>query len=287
LEDLADDLADEFSDEFSDEWSDWADHWDGDDDAWESSSDRGEVTSRSTLTQDADFTWTGRLGRGDLLEIKGINGAIIARGTAGSDVEVRAEKRARRSDPRDVTIEVLEYSGGVTICAVYPNRRGSENRCDRGDGGNQSVRNNPPPPPPPPSVPEGVDFRGATVNGDVEALGLTGDTDVSTVNGDVDVETSGMAEASTVNGSIDATIGSADLAHGLNFSTVNGSITVDVPADLNAEIDAGWLNGSLDSELPLTLRGRFSRRSAEGTMGSGGETIRLKTVNGSIRIRER
>jgi len=51
--------------------------------------------------------------------IKGVSGDIRAVASSG-DVEVTAAKHARRSDPDDVKIEVVEHEDGVTICAVYP-----------------------------------------------------------------------------------------------------------------------------------------------------------------------
>jgi Toastrack DUF4097 len=86
-------------------------------------------------------------------------------------------------------------------------------------------------------------------------------------------------------GSIDASIGERALGHDLEFTTVNGSVSLDVPDDLNAALDASWLNGRLDSDLPITLEGRTHRRSIRGTLGDGGATLKISTVNGSIEIR--
>ena len=85
--------------------------------------------------QNRDFAWTGTLAAGQILEIRGINGGIVAEGTSGRNVEVRATKRGRDSDPATVTIEVVEHPDGVTICAVYPSRDESRpNRCEPGGG---------------------------------------------------------------------------------------------------------------------------------------------------------
>ena len=134
-------------------------------------------------------------------------------------------------------------------------------------------------------IPDRVDFAGRTVNGDVEAYDLGGDVLAVTVNGDIEISTTGFAEAETVNGSIDAEMGAPELRSGAEFSTVNGSITLDLHDDVDADIDANWLNGSFESDLPFSLQGRVSRRSARGTLGAGGPELELSTVNGSIRIR--
>ncbi len=243
------------------------------------------VVAQGQAHQGDEFTWSGTLDAGEIVEIKGVNGSVIAEPTSGSRVEVRAVKKARRSDASEVRIEVVEHSGGVTLCAVYPSRGRRANECAPGDGGRMNVQNNDTQVTFYVKVPAGVVFRGKTVNGDIEALDLESDLFVRTVNGDVEVSTSGFAEATTVNGSIDATLGTADRSEGLRFATVNGSITLDLPDDINADVSATWVNGGIETDLPLEMTGRISRNSAQGVLGEGGPRLDLRTVNGSIRIR--
>jgi hypothetical protein len=244
-----------------------------------------QVRAQGQAQQGDEFTWEGSLDIGSVIEIKGVNGSVLAERASGSRVEVRAVKQARRSDASEVRIEVVEHSGGVTLCAVYPSRGRQANECAPGDGGRMNVRNNDTRVTFYVKVPAGVEFHGKTVNGDVEALDLQSDILVRTVNGDVEVSTSGFAEATTVNGSIAAAIGTADRSEGLRFTTVNGSITLDLPDDVNADVSARWVNGGIETVLPLELLGRISRGSAQGVLGEGGPHLELETVNGSIRIR--
>ena len=66
---------------------------------------------------------------------------------------------------------------------------------------------------------------------------------------------------------------------------MNGSISLDLPDDVNANVDARWVNGSLEADSPLELMiNRLSRRAAQGVLGEGGPELDLETVNGSIRI---
>lgn len=233
-----------------------------------------------------DFRWTGRIAAGQELEIKGVNGPIGAVAASGDQIEVTAIKRARRSDPESVTIEVVEHQGGVTICAVYPTPRRArhENECAAGGGGHMSTEDNDVSVHFTVKVPAAVRFLGRTVNGDVDASGLGADVEVATVNGQVRVETRGRAEAHTVNGSIEATIGRADWTGDLDFRTVNGGITLYLPADLSTEIEAQTVNGDIETDFPLTVSGRFGMRRLRGTIGTGGRSLDLQTVNGSIRL---
>ena len=134
------------------------------------------------------------------------------------------------------------------------------------------------------SVPEDVGFLGKTVNGDILVHDLASDVGARSVNGDIEISTTGFAGATTVNGSIAAAMGQYDIASGLSFSTVNGSISLDLPNDVDADLDARWVNGRLETDLPLQRIGRVSRRSARGVFGDGVPEFNLRTVNGSIHV---
>jgi hypothetical protein len=237
-------------------------------------------------SQDGDeFTWTGSMVAGSVLEIRGTNGEISATAASGSTVEIIAIKESRRSDVRDVTVQVIEHDGGVTVCAVYPTPDGkADNRCGPEGEYRMSVQRNDTQVDFEVRVPAGVRLEAHTVNGEVEAIGLESDASIYTVNGDIELSTTGYAEAETVNGSIEAILGSG-FERGVTFSTVNGSIDLDVPDDIDADLSAKWVNGDLTTDLPFQLQGRVSRTSARGTLGDGGPSLELETVNGSIRIR--
>jgi hypothetical protein len=231
------------------------------------------------------FSWRGSIDSGDVLEIKGVNGPIVVERASDSRIGVTAQAEGRRSDAKTVRIGRVEHAGGITICAVYPTPEGEpENYCAPGDEGHMNVGKNDVQVSFHVLLPEGVTFHGRTVNGAVHAMGLDSDVLLATVNGDVELSTSGRAEATTVNGSIEGAFGNADIRNKVTFSTVNGSITLDVPDDINANVDASWLNGELDAELAFTLQ-EMSKGRASGVLGEGGPLLSLSTVNGSIRLR--
>ncbi len=222
------------------------------------------VTLAPRAGAQGEFHWKGKIASGKAIEIKGVNGDV--RAVAGSgDVEVTAVKHARRSDPDEVKIEVVQHEDGVTICAVYPSDGRRENSCDAGDGGHMNVRDNDVTVDFTVRVPAGVRFLGKTVNGDVTAAALSGDVEANTVNGSIRISTTGSAEAQTVNGEIVASLGRATWSDALEFRTVNGDIQTD---------------------FPLMVTGRLGPRSLRGTIGSGGRRLALETVNGSIRLRK-
>ena len=229
---------------------------------------------------DERFEWQGRLAEGQRIEIKGVNGGVSAEAATGDMVEVTADRRGVRSDPDEVRIEVVEHAAGVTICAVYP---AEGNSCQPGDEGRLRARNNDVKVDFTVMVPSGVAFVGRTVNGGVKAIDLTGDVEARTVNGTVTLSTAGHARAKTVNGSIRAEFGSADWEGEAAFETVNGSVTLTVPASIDADVRIRTTNGSIRTDLPITVT-NSGRRRLEGTLGDGGRELRIKTTNGSVRL---
>lgn len=240
----------------------------------------GPVDTRS------DFHWSGSVAAGKTLEIRGVNGSVIANHTAGTEVVVTATKRGRRSDPADVRVEVIPHAGGVTLCAVYPSRdAGRSNECKPG-GGRMSARDNDVQVDFRVQLPAGVHFDGNTVNGRVEARGLGGEVRANTVNGDVRVSASGPVQGKTVNGSIVASIEKPGWTKALDFSTVNGGITLELPSGSRAEIEARTVSGSIRTDFPLAMRGVIGNRRVTGNIGgAGGPRLVMSTVNGSIRLK--
>lgn len=232
------------------------------------------------------WNWRARIAPGRSIEVKGVNGEINAGIASGEEVRVTARKTARRSDPADVEIVVVEHDAGVTICAVYPTPPGRRaNECRPGSGGHSNTEDNDVKVAFTVEVPPGVEFIGRTVNGGIEAVSLQGDVTATTVNGGIDVSTTGIARAETVNGSIDVTLGRSDWSGDLEFETVNGGITVALGGEVNAEVTATTMNGGISTEFPLTISGRFGPKRINGTIGSGGRKLELTTVNGDLTLR--
>jgi len=232
------------------------------------------------------WDWNGSIAAGRTIEIKGVNGAIRAVAARGGETRVTAVKTARRSDVGDVRLEVIEHAGGVTICAVYPHRR-RPNECAPGEGGRMSVENNDVNVEFTVQVPRGVHLAATTVNGGIEATGLAANVTAHTVNGGVRVSTGGIARAHTVNGDLDIAMGRTDWPGTLRFETVNGKVLLSFQGELNTRVQAGTVNGDIETDYPLTVQGRFGPRSVNGTLGSGGRTLEINTVNGDVVLRRR
>src|SRR3989440_12932326 len=91
----------------------------------------------ATTAAAQDFNWHGRIAPGKRLEGKGVNGGVRATAASGAGAIVTATKRARRSDPDEVKIEVGEAAGGGAICAGYPTPGRARQEKDREPGGKE------------------------------------------------------------------------------------------------------------------------------------------------------
>jgi hypothetical protein len=234
------------------------------------------LLSQAQDTADS-FHWTGKLAANQLLQIKNVSGAIDAEGVQGDTVEVSAVKSGPDRD--QVRVEVVQTGDGVTICAVYPG-----STCD---GGGKSHGNIKAKVDFTVRLPRNLRFSASNVNGRVRAEDLGRPVKVNTVNGGIEVSSSSWVSATSVNGAVRVSMGSADWDGKLKINTVNGSIVLDMPVDLSAEVSFSSVNGSLTSDFPLNVQGgafTHGPKRLRGTIGNGGRELDVSTVNGSLQI---
>jgi DUF4097 and DUF4098 domain-containing protein YvlB len=215
-----------------------------------------------------------------------VNGDVHVMLSPGNVAEVKAVKHARKSDPDEVTVEVIRHKDGVTICAHYPAPYGKpENECAPGAGGHMNTQNNDVEVDFTVHVPAGVDIAARTVNGSIDADHLKSDGDFTTVNGSIDVSTTGLVDATTVNGSVIAEIGRAKWTDPLELETVNGRIELTLPSSVSADVSAQTVNGDIVTDFPFTVSGKINRHKIHAKIGDGGGELSLTTVNGDIELR--
>jgi hypothetical protein len=226
----------------------------------------------------ADFNWRGTIAAGGHLEIKGVNGNVDGAMSDGAEVQVEADIVGPLKDK--VRVEVVPRGADVAICAVYPTKDGGESGCDgkgniQGDRTKVHFRL---------KLPRGVPLIAKTVNGNVNLQRLQSNVEAHTVNGTVQLETNESASAHTVNGPITASLGR--LTQPVEFHTVNGTVSISLPRGSGANVSVSVVNGSIDSGLPMTVTGKVSPKSINGKIGGGGPELKVRTVNGSVNIRE-
>lgn len=68
------------------------------------------------------------------------------------------------------------------------------------------------------------------------------------------------------------------------IETIGGNITLRVPANFEADLTLQAEQGSIQSELPLLVRGKFDAHRIEGKLGRGGRALAIRTLRGDIRL---
>jgi DUF4097 and DUF4098 domain-containing protein YvlB len=72
----------------------------------------------------------------------------------------------------------------------------------------------------------------------------------------------------------------------VDVRTSGGSINVTLAGNVSMTIDAETSGGRIESELPLTVQGRFGQSRLQGELNGGGPELVLRTSGGSINIKE-
>jgi hypothetical protein len=137
-------------------------------------------------------------------------------------------------------------------------------------------------------VPRRFDLDLEAHNGGLSVAGVAGKLALDTHNGSVAlVDVGGDVRAHTQNGSLNVQlIGNQWDGTGLDAETRNGSVRLAVPERYAAQLETGTVNGSIRTDIPVTVSGRISRQLSI-PLGGGGRTVRAMTTNGSVTITRR
>jgi len=228
---------------------------------------------KEPFTQSAPFNATGEI------SLETVNGAVEIRTWDKNEIRIEGEKSAKTDEELkliDLTLHTTPER--VTIKVRLPKRPGSWF-----GGGNirASVRFTL-------TVPATAHLKQIeAVNARIVLDGLRGTVHAETVNGPITATAlGGDTHLETVNGRINASFATLTAAQRISMETVNGAITVTLPPEPHANLEASVVNGHIDCDFPITLSsGRLRGKNLKGTIGHGGATIELEAVNGSLALR--
>ena len=219
----------------------------------------------------SDFERTYPLEPGGSFALQNVNGTVEIRGWERNEVQIIARKTARGkpSDLERVSIDVSATPQAISVATRYPQDEGVEVAVE------YTVR-----------LPHSARIeRLGTVNGTLRVFGVDTLRDLRTVNGNIEVyDGGGTVHAHTTNGNVRLELTHFRDSNEASAETTNGSVLLALPAETQAQLEARCLNGDFRSELPLQMEGSLRPREIRGRLGSGGAPIRLRTVNGSIRV---
>ena len=224
-----------------------------------------------------DFHYAGTLPAGGELHVLLVRGDIVVEPAKDGRLEITGRKQG------EFVVSAIEADGKVTICATHPGKdrcpggkamRDSDTDKDRID---LEVY-----------LPAGVRLVADTHVGEIRARDLSSPIEARTVVGDIEISTSVHASAESVNGDINASLGTADWKGTLAFATVNGDVVVRLPADADLSLDASSTTGRFDSDLFPVEKSSYGAAipgaQVSGTLGRGGRTLTIGTVNGNVAV---
>jgi DUF4097 and DUF4098 domain-containing protein YvlB len=196
---------------------------------------------------------------------------VVAKTHGGSWFNFGARHTSLRVEvhmPKDADLEVTSGDGSVEADSITGNldvRTGDGHISVQGAKGN---------------------IRLHTGDGHIEGRALDGRADITTGDGHVNVE--GRFDALTIrtgDGSVTARAGKGStVASAWNIHTGDGSVDLDLPGELQANLDASTHDGRISLGIPVTVEGTFSSTKILGKMNGGGQTIVVRTGDGSIHL---
>jgi len=238
--------------------------------------------------QQPDFKWEKAIAPDKVVSLHNLSGNITVSPSTSGKVEITGIRRGGR-DSADVTIEVYESDRGITACSMYRrmdmecNDNGFSAHSNRGSRGrdyddgriDMEVK-----------LPKGMRVSASSVSGDVRITGAEGSVRGGSVSGDVrlDALRATSVHASSVSGDVTVAIASLAGDGPLNFSSVSGNVTAELPKGLDADVSMRSVSGTLDSDFPLTLNGRVSRNTIQARIGKGGRELEVHTVSGDVHL---
>jgi DUF4097 and DUF4098 domain-containing protein YvlB len=243
--------------------------------------DRNDPSSR-----DCDNDWGRRAGYCDVREQTlnganpldvdtGGNGGISIRGWDRPEVFMRARIMAHadtEAEARRIATSVRIDTAGGTIRADGP-------RGDRDSNWSVNIEL---------QVPRNAILTLNTKNGGISIRDFRGQAKLETTNGGVSLsDVNGDIRGTTRNGGLSVNLtGDHWDGQGLDVETHNGGIKMTVPDNYSAALETSTINGRINVDFPVTVRGRIGRE-LNTTLGSGGAKIRVVTTNGGVTISRR
>ena len=128
-----------------------------------------------------------------------------------------------------------------------------------------------------------------TNDGSVVLDGVDGDVDLTTGDGSVTVSGKpGALRVKTGDGSITLRADPGTVMQDdWSVTSGDGGVTVYLPSDFAADLDAHTGDGAIRSDLDITGGNSDDRerRSLRGRLGGGGKVLKIRTSDGSIRLK--
>lgn len=241
------------------------------------SSSRGEIkemVSQSTGDARQVIRESYELAPGAQVELAGLNGSVKIETSDSKTAEVYIERTA--SSDKELERRAIRIEATANSLRIRSEKQ-SGGFFSRFFGSEASERVTL-------KLPRQISLNTKGVNGPVTVGEIDGSVEIAGVNGKVQIASAtGSASFKGVNGSI--VVGLKTISsEGVTLSGVNGNIELQLPADANADLETKGMNGRVTSELPNVTIDKSNHGNYTARIGSGGNSITAKGVNGNIRL---
>jgi DUF4097 and DUF4098 domain-containing protein YvlB len=127
-----------------------------------------------------------------------------------------------------------------------------------------------------------------TVSGDIHAQNLAGRVTFETVSGDIDCACGTVSELKSGSVSGDVEISAAPTGSArLNLESMSGSIRLNLPASLSANIEASTFRGDVQSDFgAVEHKDHGPGSNLKTQVGSGDAQIHAESFSGDITLRK-
>jgi DUF4097 and DUF4098 domain-containing protein YvlB len=206
----------------------------------------------------------------------GSNGGVTVKGWLRGDVLVRAKVETQaetQGAAASMASQVLVDSSGGQVRASGPETRGNSHSS-------WSVSYEI-------FTPQMTDLTLTANNGGINISDVRGQLRFEAQNGGVNLKrVSGDVSGKTVNGGVNVELnGPMWDGRQLDVTTTNGGVTLAVPVNFSAHVQAETQNGGMQSDFPINVSGEVRPRRLDFNLGSGGALIHVATTNGGVRIK--
>jgi hypothetical protein len=130
------------------------------------------------------------------------------------------------------------------------------------------------------------DVRAGTSGGAIKLNNVRGSVEVNTSGGDIELAAiEGKLLAKTSGGDVEAKLTGDN--KGVELRSSGGDITVVVPKQFAATLDAHTSGGNIECDLPVTVTSSHGKHRSDlnGAINGGGNTLTLRTSGGDIDVR--
>ncbi|HXD23664.1 MAG TPA: DUF4097 family beta strand repeat-containing protein, partial [Gemmatimonadaceae bacterium] len=231
--------------------------------------------------------WNAPMAAPATLYIRNTNGSVEVKPAKGGNVEITADMKWRRGNPKhDITFQTVPSGNGMLVCAVWNDGTCTPDKYETKkpgftigpfkQGSDASVNFTV-------YVPTGVKVDVMTMNGSIGAA-MTAPVKARTINGTIRIATSvGPVDAETVNGDVDVRMTTLSGDGPVRARAITGSVAAYLPQQFDGSVEMESSLGSVVSDFAGTAPADGNKKFT-AVLGTGTHTVDIGTVTGSAAL---